>query len=282
MGGVSPDERDRNIPPEGYIHDYEGLSTKQLMRARTAANSAAFLLPYLRRGQELLDIGCGQGTITVGLARAVSPGEVVGLDVAESQVSAAREHAKEQGVPNVRFVMGDAYHLDFATDTFDVVFSNALLTHLSRPVEVLKEAWRVLKPEGIIGVREMDAGTSLHYPPDPVIEAHLEIYLRFRRHSGGDPTIGRRLKALLREAGFQNSWASGSCSAPSGTSEDVKARVEMTISELIGPKIREIALKLGWADTEHFDRVEQALMTFHQHPDAFSIRFCCEAIGWKS
>ena len=93
---------------KSYIHDHNNPYTRQIMSARTAGNSAAFLLPHLHSGQKLLDIGSGRGTITVGLAKAVSPGEVIGVDMEESQIAAARDHAAEKGVSNVHFTAMDA------------------------------------------------------------------------------------------------------------------------------------------------------------------------------
>ena len=60
---------------------------------RTAENSSAYLLPHLRPGQRLLDVGCGPGTITADLALLVAPGEVVGIDAAADVVAQAQEHA---------------------------------------------------------------------------------------------------------------------------------------------------------------------------------------------
>ena len=57
---------------------------------RTAENSSAYLLPHLRAGQSLLDVGCGPGTITADLALLVAPGEVVGLDAGAEVVAQAR------------------------------------------------------------------------------------------------------------------------------------------------------------------------------------------------
>jgi ubiquinone/menaquinone biosynthesis C-methylase UbiE len=78
---------------------------------RTAENSAAFLLPHLRPGQSLLDIGCGPGTITTDLARLVAPGPVVGIDAASEVIDQATAHAATTDLGNVRFEVGDLFNL---------------------------------------------------------------------------------------------------------------------------------------------------------------------------
>jgi ubiquinone/menaquinone biosynthesis C-methylase UbiE len=63
----------------------------QSHRWRTVENSAAHLAPHLRPGLDVLDVGCGPGTITVDIARRVAPGRVVGLDVSEAPLAEAFE-----------------------------------------------------------------------------------------------------------------------------------------------------------------------------------------------
>ncbi len=65
---------------ERYSHGY-GANIIQRQETRTADRDAAFLLPHLKSGMSLLDCGCGSGTITIGLAEIVGPGNVIGLDL---------------------------------------------------------------------------------------------------------------------------------------------------------------------------------------------------------
>jgi len=64
---------------------------------RTAAREAAFFIPYLHRGMQVLDVGCGPGSITLGMAEVVAPGEVVGIDLQPTQIEQARALAVERG-----------------------------------------------------------------------------------------------------------------------------------------------------------------------------------------
>jgi SAM-dependent methyltransferase len=70
---------------------------------RTAAKEGAFFLRFLRPGMRVLDLGCGPGSITLGLAETVAPGEVVGIDSQPSQVAQAQALSAARGVVNARF-----------------------------------------------------------------------------------------------------------------------------------------------------------------------------------
>jgi ubiquinone/menaquinone biosynthesis C-methylase UbiE len=66
--------------------------------SRTAVQQATFFLPHLRPGMSLLDCSCGPGTITIGLAQAVAPGQVVGIDIEPNLIERAGVLSGEQGI----------------------------------------------------------------------------------------------------------------------------------------------------------------------------------------
>ncbi|MEU8521803.1 methyltransferase domain-containing protein [Streptomyces sp. NPDC048577] len=169
---------------------------------RTAANSAAYLTPELRPGLDVLDVGCGPGTITADLAALVAPGRVTGVDAAEGILRQARAAAAERGLGNVEFTVADVHALDFPDDSFDVVHAHQVLQHVGDPVRALREMRRVCRPGGVVAARDSDYGGFVWYPATPALDAWQDLYRRVARANGGEPDAGRRLFSWAREAGF--------------------------------------------------------------------------------
>ncbi|MFB7368714.1 methyltransferase domain-containing protein [Streptomyces sp. NPDC056222] len=169
---------------------------------RTAANSAAYLIPELRPGMDVLDVGCGPGTITADLAALVAPGRVTAVDAAEDVLEKARATAAERGLENVEFTVADVHDLDFPDDSFDVVHAHQVLQHVGDPVRALREMRRVCRPGGVVAARDSDYGSFAWYPEPPAMKAWQELYRRVARANGGEPDAGRRLFAWARRAGF--------------------------------------------------------------------------------
>ena len=192
---------------ERYTHGHH----ESVLRShtwRTVENSAAYAAQHLVAGASVLDVGCGPGTITVDIAERVAPGRVVGLDAAADVI--AKASALGEPLSNVEFVVGNAYALDYLDDTFDVVHSHQTLQHLARPVDALREFRRVVKPGGVVAVRDVDyAGTIIH-PRTEGIAAWEGLYQRVHRSNGGEPDAGRRLKQWAIEAGFTDVTATAS------------------------------------------------------------------------
>jgi ubiquinone/menaquinone biosynthesis C-methylase UbiE len=184
-----------------YTHGHHD-SVLRSHRWRTVNNSAAYLIPHLRPGLAVLDVGCGPGTITIDLAQRVAPGSVVGIDSSPAPLGEARGQAQRQGVRNVSFAVADVNTLDFAKGTFDIVHAHQVLQHLAEPVAALRAMRRVCKPGGVVAARDADNAAMTWYPPQPGLDRWLELYQRVARSNGGEPEAGRRLLSWAQAAAF--------------------------------------------------------------------------------
>lgn len=193
--------------PDVYTHGHHEPVLRS-HRWRTAGNSAAYLLPHLKPHMHVLDVGCGPGTITAGLADRVPRGHVTGIDNAAQILEQARELAA--GRDNLDFTTGDVYALDYPDDTFCVVHAHQVLQHLSDPVRALREMRRVTRPGGLIAARDADYGAMIWYPDIPVLDDWLALYHKVARGNGGEPDAGRRLHVWAREAGLTDLTVSSS------------------------------------------------------------------------
>lgn len=101
-----------------------------------------------RHPARVLDIGTGPGYVPIGIAKLYNT-EVVGIDLSEGMIALARENAgKERLGDRLKFEVGDGKNLRFEDGSFDMVISTATLHHWRRPVKVLNEGYRVLRPGG--------------------------------------------------------------------------------------------------------------------------------------
>lgn len=173
-----------------------------MMGRRTAGARAGFVLPFLTDAARVVDVGCGPGSITVGLARAAPAVSVLGLDQEDSQIGLARAAAGAAGTANVAFEQGSAYRLPVAEGSVDVVFAHAVFDHLADPAGALGEFGRVLGPGGVIAVSSSDWSQAVLDPFDADVERALEGHYLLRRRAGGDPFAGGVLAEWVAAAGF--------------------------------------------------------------------------------
>ena len=173
-------------------------AARQVFNRRMLQSDAGELLPYLRQGMRVADLGCGSGSLTLEIAKLVAPGEVIGIDLGEKAVAEARAHASEQATNNVRFEVGSVYESGLESAGFDLVFFKAVLMHLEKPEVALQEAARLLVPGGLLcaieSVKEADWFSGDH---SDAMRAFMNLMVEDLVERGSDPNIGRRLADML-------------------------------------------------------------------------------------
>ena len=173
------------------------------MSLRTLKTHGQFFLSHLQPGLSVLDCGCGPGSITLDIAERVAPSKVVAIDIEDSQIALGVEGAENRNCDNVCFQSGDVYSLPFGDNSFDRIFSHALMEHLAEPVKAMRELLRVLKPDGVIGVCSPDWGGFILSPPSDLLSAATKAYTTLQSLNGGDVNVGRSLSFYLASAGFE-------------------------------------------------------------------------------
>lgn len=128
-----------------YREDGRASVRKYYSVATTVQNRFISLIGEDCEGVTTLEYGCGQGRYGLELARRGA--KVTGIDVSETGIELANLRASEMGLDTARFLTMDAEELDFATDSFDLVFGTGILHHLDLD-RALGEIGRVLKPGG--------------------------------------------------------------------------------------------------------------------------------------
>jgi ubiquinone/menaquinone biosynthesis C-methylase UbiE len=226
---------------------------------------------------DLLDVGCGPGTITVDLAKYVAPGRVVGIDRAETAV----DEALSLGVATVEFRQGDAYDTGLAGGSFDVVHAHQVLQHLTDPVRALREWKRVLRDGGILAVRDSDYGAFVWSPADPLLDRWMSLYHQLTERNGVEADAGRRLKGWVRAAGF----TAVVCTSSNWTFADEESRTlwgETWADRVRHSSYAEQALAHGLSTTAELEEIASAFLRWASDPDGVFIVVHAEVLAWNS
>jgi SAM-dependent methyltransferase len=161
-----------------------------------------YLEPHLFPGAQVLDVGCGPGTILRAAASSPRRPRGVGIDLGPGRVRQAQQ--KHGGNPNLQFFRGDVQELQFESGTFDVVYSRMLLQYVPDKEKAVAEMVRVCKPGAVVLMQDLDGQLVWHYPEDALMQQTVTRVLTSLQPSGFDPFVGRKLFWLARNAGLDN------------------------------------------------------------------------------
>jgi ubiquinone/menaquinone biosynthesis C-methylase UbiE len=191
--------------PEQYAVQLERMNRFQERQARTAI--AALHLPAGSRG---LDVGCGVGLYTLWLAEAIGAGgQVSGIDRADERIASARRLVGQApAAERITFKPGDGTALGEDDRSFDWVWCADVLHHIDDPVLALTEFVRVVRPGGMIVIKESQVFNALFLPGYPELERQLQrAELQFQHSEAGAQSFQERrqhTRTSMMQAGLQD------------------------------------------------------------------------------
>jgi len=254
-----------------YIHGTRPEEQQRLSVLNRLLNEASLRQMRVQAGERILDVGSGLGQLTRALARAAGPaGHVIGIERDPEQMHEALRQAGADGEDGlVDFRVGGAVNLPLDDDqwgTFDIVHARFLLEHVPDPPAVVGAMIRAARPGGRIVLEDDDHDVLRFFPELPETRRLWEAYFRTYAKFGRDPYVGRRLVAMLHQAGATpsgNTWLFfGSCAG----SPNFDAMVANFVGVLEGA--RESVLAGGELPDSEIEAGIAALKSWSKRPEA--------------
>lgn len=215
-------------------------SDPRILNRRTLERDHRQLAAVLRPGMKVLDVGCGTGAITAGVAKAVGPkGSVVGLDRDASLISEARRQFGD--IANLSFLEGDALQMSFSRE-FDVVTAARALQWVSDPLSTLARMERAAARTGLLVALDYSHTRNAWEPEPP--DAFGEFYRAFldwRAANDWHNDIADKLPDLFRRIGLQDIevFVEDEMVARGDEAFDEACQLWPYVMETLGPKVVE-------------------------------------------
>ncbi|MET3113530.1 ubiquinone/menaquinone biosynthesis C-methylase UbiE [Pedobacter sp. CG_S7] len=178
-------------------------STNKTFDSRSVEVDYATLIPILKEGLQVLDVGCGTGAISNGIAKLVGvEGRVTGIDNTEKFIASGKVSYCQ--TPNLELLHSDIFN--YQSDIkFDLIVSARTLQWLSNPQDALKKMKTLLKPGGQISILDYNH-EKLEWTPEPPksMQVFYAAFLKWRSDAGMNNHIADDLAGYLTEVGFNS------------------------------------------------------------------------------
>jgi len=230
----------------------------------------------------VLDLGCGQATISMGVAEVVPHGRVLGVDIDRAGLAAARGDAATIGCGNIAFAAADGRLLPFRSGVFDAVLCHSVLETLNDPRSVVTEVRRVIGRGGVVGAASVEyRGIILGGAETTGPQRFYDIRQQVWRAEGiGEPNMGRRLRGLFQEAGFSRTEASAHYICY-GTPDRVIAFAHDRAAECRNQQLQATVARHGIAQVEELTRLAASWEEWGRDAGAFFAFPWCRVLAWS-
>ena len=184
-----------------YIHGTTKDEQARLSRLNQLLNDKALGEMNIRRGERIIDFGCGLAQLTRAMARAAGV-RAVGLERSAEQIAEALRQARADGEEHLLELReSDVLGAQIEASTYDLAHARFVLEHVPDPLAVVTAMVRSVRPGGRIILQDDDHDVLRIWPEPPGLRPLWQAYMRTYDRLGNDPIVGRRLVALLHAAG---------------------------------------------------------------------------------
>jgi ubiquinone/menaquinone biosynthesis C-methylase UbiE len=176
-------------------------NTTNIFDHRTLETDYTTLVPVLREGLRVLDVGCGTGAISKGIAlRVGATGHVVGIDNTERFIRHGNEALSDMG--NLSLIYADLFTFQ-PDEEFDLVVAARVLQWLSNPLDAVKKLASFLKPGGQLSILDYNHEALEWMPQSPdSMRKFFQAFLQWRADAGMDNRIAEHLGDFFKQAGM--------------------------------------------------------------------------------
>ena len=258
-----------------YIHGTAPDEQERLTGLNTLTNAPFLDFLAVTPSSTVLEVGSGLGILAEEIARRVPNGEVWGIEFSAEQLARANH-----GVRNLKFIQGDAHQLPFEDHRFDVVYCRYLLEHVTDPLQVLREMYRVLKPGGEAFVQENNILINTFDPDCPAFDFVWGRFAMLQSQLGGDAQIGKKLFSLFHRAGFDEIALSVAPEIHHSGQPTFEAWIENLIGNVRSGEVALVAH--GLCTHEEIRKAIAELHTLLEREDATALFYWNRARGMKN